>query len=91
MSETVIVVKIGEKTYHVDPTDINGLEWRDVKKETGLSVQEALEAASTLDMEAMGAIVWIVARRENPDLTMDDILLELTLGSIVDEDVDEGN
>jgi hypothetical protein len=36
------------------------------------------------EMDALGALVWVVLRRSQPDLTLGDVVDSLTIGDLVD-------
>lgn len=78
----------------VDLFDIDGIEWRDAKRATGMSQREMVRAALTEeDFEAIAGLLWIVRRREQPDLTYEDVLGSLSFARMGaqgdDEEVEE--
>lgn len=85
---------IGDERYDVDLFDIDGLEWRDAKRATGMSqnaiVYSALDAK---DFESIAAILWIWRRRTEPGLEYEDVLKGLSFGVLAtdDEDADDGS
>ena len=52
------IIVIGDKQYLMDYSDITGLEWKEIKKLTGLVLWKAIGQASMLDMEVLGAIFY---------------------------------
>ena len=48
------VVVIEDKQYLLDYSDITGIEWREIKKITGLSSMDAIAQTSMMDFEALG-------------------------------------
>jgi hypothetical protein len=85
------VIVIGEKQYLMDYSDITGLEWKEIKKLTGLGAMEAIGQASMLDMEVLGAIVYIIAKREDNKIKFDDILGQLNINSVKTQDEIDGD
>jgi hypothetical protein len=79
------VVVIGDKQYLIDYSDITGIEWREIKKITGLNSMEAIAQTSMMDFEALASIVYIFAKREDKDVKYEDILAKLTINSITTE------
>lgn len=85
------VVVINDKEYLIDYTDITGIEWREIKKITGLNSMEAIANTSMMDFEALASIVYIFAKREDKKINYEDILANLTISSIKnEEDLEEG-
>ena len=80
------IIVIGDNQYLMDYSDITGLEWKEIKKLTGLSAMEAIGQASMLDMEVLGAIVWIFAKREDKNVKYDDVLGQLNINSVKTQD-----
>ena len=84
------VVVIEDKQYLLDYSDITGLEWKEIKKLTGLGAMEAIGQASMLDMEVLGALTFILAKREDKNIKYNDILEKLTINSVkTQEEVDD--
>jgi len=80
------VIVIGEKQYLLDYSDITGLEWKEVKKLTKLGAMEAIGQASMLDMEVLGALVFVIAKREDKTIKFDDVLGQLNINSVKTQD-----
>ena len=62
------VVVIEDKQYLLDYSDITGIEWREIKKITGLSSMDAIAQTSMMDFEALASSVqwwnhWLGIRR----------------------------
>tara|TARA_B100000212_G_scaffold332370_1_gene300589 strand:+ start:1669 stop:1968 length:300 start_codon:yes stop_codon:yes gene_type:complete len=76
------IIVIGDKQYLMDYSDITGLEWKEIKKLTGLNAMEAIGQASMLDFDALGAIVFIIAKREDKNVKLNDILANLNINSV---------
>ena len=85
--DTAIELVLNGETVLIDPTDIDGCEWRTVKKETGLTPKSVFEGAGEMDFEAIAALVWIVQRRDDPKLAFDTVLKSLSIGAF---DVPDG-
>tara|TARA_A100001035_G_scaffold280344_1_gene285684 strand:+ start:6916 stop:7206 length:291 start_codon:yes stop_codon:yes gene_type:complete len=88
--ENLPVVLIKDKQYLLDYSDITGIEWREIKKITGLNSMEAIAQTSMMDFEALASIVYVLAKREDKSVKYEDILASLTIESIkTQEELDE--
>ncbi len=68
----------------VDFLDLDGVEWRDLKRVTGLGRSGLMTSAlMDRDLDAIGAFIWIKRRRDEPGLTYEDTLRGLTLRALV--------
>tara|TARA_R100000742_G_C4188426_1_gene21275 strand:+ start:253 stop:552 length:300 start_codon:yes stop_codon:yes gene_type:complete len=76
------VIVIGEKQYLLDYADITGIEWREIKKITGLNSMDAIAQTSMMDFEALASIVFIFAKREDKNIKYEEILGGLNIDSI---------
>ena len=56
------VVVIEDKQYLLDYSDITGIEWREIKKITGLNSMEAIAQTSMMDFEALASVVYVIAK-----------------------------
>ncbi len=79
------IVEINNKRYLLDFSDIDGIEWREIKRKIGLSASATITAAASLDFEALAAVAWVIANREE-DFEFEDILRGLKMSSIVQDD-----
>ena len=84
MADTNIVSwEVDGKRWDVDLYDIDGIEWRDACRETRLTQRQVMYQALVIkDFDAIGALLWIVRRRIEPNLTYDDVLRGLTYLSL---------
>ncbi len=80
------VVVIEDEQYLLDYSDITGIEWREIKKLTGLNSMEVIAQTSMMDFEALASVVYILAKREDKNVKYEDILGKLTIDSITTED-----
>ena len=80
------VVIIDDKQYLLDYSDITGIEWREIKKITGLNSMEAIAQTSMMDFESLASIVYIFAKREDKNVKYEEILGKLTIESIKNEE-----
>ena len=80
------VVVIEEEQYLLDYSDITGIEWREIKKLTGLNSMEVIAQTSMMDFEALASVVYILAKREDKNVKYENILGKLTIDSITTED-----
>lgn len=80
------VVIIEDKQYLLDYSDITGIEWREIKKLTGLNSMEVIAQTSMMDFEALASVVYILAKREDKNVKYENILGKLTIDSITTED-----
>jgi hypothetical protein len=85
MAEDVrLELVIDGATVVIEPLDVTGTEWRDIKKATGLSVRQVMDGVSDLDLDAVAGLAWNVLRRSDPGLTVDDVLGGLSLRTLVE-------
>ena len=80
------VVMIEDEQYLLDYSDITGIEWREIKKLTGLNSMEVIAQTSMMDFEALASVVYILAKREDKNVKYENILGKLTIDSITTED-----
>ncbi len=66
------------KTYRVDVTDIARSEWRVLRREYDVTQQEILQGLSELDLDMLAGVMWLVMRRDDPSLKLDDLDLKLS-------------
>ena len=84
------VIVLQDKQYLLDYSDITGIEWREIKKITGLNSMEAIAQTSMMDFEALASIVFIFAKREDKNIKYENILAQLTIDSIkTQEELDQ--
>ena len=76
------VIVIGEKQYLLDYADITGIEWREIKKITGLNSMDAIAQTSMMDFEALASIVFIFAKREDKNAKYEEIFGGLNIDQI---------
>lgn len=82
----VVTWRIDGVDYAVDLYDIDGLEWRDAKRVTGLRQQEIVDRAlGEKDWDAIAALIWVMRRREEPALAYEDVLKGLTYRAFMDD------
>lgn len=87
----IVTWDVDGTNYAVDLYDIDGIEWRDALRATEYDTQgDLIVAALTLkNFTAIAALLWIWRRRENKELTFDEVLGGLSYGSMMDPDEDE--
>lgn len=66
------IVQWNGKDYDVDPTEFTGMELKLVKERTGLSYSGLIRGLKEQDGDAICALFWIAARRENQSLNYGD-------------------
>lgn len=89
METEIMRFMIGDERVDVDLSDINGLEWREVKKLTGMTPGQIMNAGGELDFEALGAVVWVVMKRDEPRLVFESVLKKLSLRSFITPDAED--
>lgn len=87
--DPVIQVTLDGETIDVDLFDIDGNEWATVKKQLKLKPRQVFEDAQDFDFEALAALVWIMKRRDDPQVGYDEILSGLSMRSLVDDTDDD--
>lgn len=71
-------VSVGDKVYEVDPMDFTRLEWRALKTALGMSQIEIITGVAQFDLDCIAGLVWLVRRRDDPDISLDDIDLRIS-------------
>jgi hypothetical protein len=84
MNDDYPIINVQGTKYPLDYSDLNGLEWQEVKKLTGLTPIRAINECASMDFEVIGAIAWIIIRRDT-DMTYEEVLESLSIKSFVDE------
>lgn len=84
-------ITIAGVKYEFDSEKLMLSEARSIEKVCGCTFQEWSERLQSGSMEALAALVWIVQKRENPELRFSEV--DFAIGSVeIDEDeVDEVN
>ena len=84
-------ITIAGVKYEFDSEKLMLSEARSIEKVCGCTFQEWSERLQSGSMEALAALVWIVQKRENPELRFSEV--DFPIGSVeIDEDeVDEVN
>lgn len=87
----VVTWVIAGHRYDVDLFDIDGMEWREAKRATGMS-QNAIvfQALNDKDFESIAALIWLSRRRTEPDLEYESVLKGLSFGVLGFDDDDDG-
>jgi hypothetical protein len=93
----IVSWQVDGKRYDVDLYDIDGVEWRDAGRATGMTQRQIMyQALVVKDFDAIGALLWIVRRRAESGLAYEDVLrgltyisLRNTAGGLVHEDPDD--
>lgn len=81
-------------TYHIDFNDITGREAKLFRQAVGTSLLSALQGVSSgeLDpLECVAGFKWLMDRKVNPKLTLDEVLDSLTYESLSFEEVAEAD
>jgi len=82
------IINVQGKKYALDYSDLNGLEWQEVKKMTGLAPIKAINECANMDFEVIGAIAWIIIRRDQ-DMTYEEVMGSLSIKSFQDQEEGE--
>ena len=76
--------RIEGRFFEIDLFDIDGLEWRDARRVTGLTREELIRRAlEELDFEAVATFWWLARRRDDPELDHEAVLREVSYRSFV--------
>lgn len=79
----IVTWVIDGQRYDVDLFDIDGVEWRDVKRATGMGQNQLVYlAVEQVDLEAVAGFLWIWRRRQEPDLKYEAVLKSLSFRSL---------
>ncbi len=91
-STNIVSWMVDGQRVDIDLFDIDGIEWRDAKRATGMTQGELVQNAIVAnDIEAVGAFLWLFRRREDPKLEYETVLRSLTFGVLdlaTDDDED---
>lgn len=71
-------VSVDGEVVEVDPSDFDRFEWRDLKTLVGMTQVELFAALAALDLDVIAGMLWLVLRRDRPDLAADDVNLRLS-------------
>lgn len=84
--EATIEIDLDGETIVVDPLDINGVEWADIKRHLGMRPKVVLDAIAEFDFDALAALIWVMKRRDAPadQVKFDEILSGLSMRSFID-------
>lgn len=69
--------------YHVEVDDITRNEWRELRSALGMTQQEVLLGLAQVDLDVVAGVLWLVMRRDNPDVQYED--LDITYRSIIEQ------
>ena len=78
-------VRINDKEYSADVEDFTLGEAREIKRLSGFTLGNFGEALNDSDPDAITALVWVCVRRENPSITLEEILAQNIGTLMVDE------
>lgn len=65
------------RRYALDVDDLDRFEWRDVKTALDMTQTQVLVALASFDLDAVAAVLWVIRRRDEPDLTFENVTLRL--------------
>lgn len=82
MDETTIVLRMGGIEATVDLRTLTGVEWRDMKRATGLHQHEILTGNAVGDFDCQAALMWVAVRVTEPDVTYEELLAAFSYASI---------
>ena len=69
---------IGPDEVYEDADDLDIQEFREVKRVTGLGLKEWTAAIREYDPDALAALVWVLRRRSDPNLSLRDVHFRLS-------------
>lgn len=84
-------ITIAGVKYEFDSEKLMLSEARSIEKVCGCTFQEWSERLQSGSMEALAALVWIVQKRENPELRFSEVDFEIGSVEIDEDEVDEVN
>lgn len=86
----IVSWEVSGTRYDVDLYDIDGLEWRDITRATGMTQAGVMrQALIAKEFDAIGALIWIWRRRTEPDLTFEATLKTLSYRTFTDAQDEE--
>lgn len=86
MSNFVVTISANGSTETFDLYDVDGVEWRDMKRATGLSQTQLSAGLDEADFECTAAFLWVVRRRVEPTLAYIEVLRGLSLRTVGNEE-----
>lgn len=85
-------IKIGDKSYAVRIGELTGRDVRDYRALLGFPPQRVFSDPKEFDLDAMAGLVWLVRRRDEPNLGFEKVLDAINYGNldIANDDETEG-
>ncbi len=77
----IVTFTVDGVAYDIDLFDIDGVEWRDAKRASGMLQQEIIRQGLAGELDAVAALLWVWRRRGEPGLTYEALLRSLSLKS----------
>ncbi len=65
--------RVGDKLYDMDPTTWPNLDVAAVQRELGYGLPKFIEGLEQIDMDAVRALIWVLRRRDEPALKVEDV------------------
>lgn len=65
--------RIGEQLYDMDPTTWPNVDVSSVQRELGCGLPKFLERLEEMDVDAIQATIWVLRRRQDPGLKIEDV------------------
>lgn len=79
---STVTLRMGGIEATVDLRTLNGFEWRDIKRATGLHQYQVLAGNTAGDFDCQAALMWVAIRRDEPNVTYDEVLAAFSYASI---------
>lgn len=78
---STVTLRMGGIEATVPLRTLSGVDWRDMKRATGLHQFEILEGNALGDFDCQAALMWVAIRREEPTVTYNDVLAAFSYDS----------
>jgi hypothetical protein len=89
--QPAIELKWKGQAYKLELGEITGREDRDFRLAVGMTVVKAFDLVSKQELllEPIAGLLWLFARRDNPDLSYDDVLDSVTYADLAGDEEEE--
>jgi hypothetical protein len=82
-----LVVRLGDTTHQVWPTELSALDAIDLRRQTGYGIHQLVKAfldPEVRDLPELAAVIWLSRRKTEPGLMFETVASELTTDVITE-------
>lgn len=84
----LIEVEFEGASLKIDVSDFDALEWRALRVTAGLLARDVFDDIAAIDPYALAGLIWLLLRRDNPDVQFDDLAKRVTVAHAMVRDPD---